>query len=85
MRHDGAVAPGLLAALAALAPLASAAAAGDATRGAAIVASRSQGLCVLCHALPGQAPAHQGTLGPSLDGVGARLDADALQIGRAHV
>ena len=54
-------------------------AAGDAARGAAIVASRSQGLCVLCHALPGQPPAHQGTLGPALDGVGARLDADALR------
>ena len=65
--------------LTALVPLASAVAAGDATRGAAIVASRSQGLCVLCHALPGQPPAHQGTLGPPLAGVGARLDADALR------
>jgi ABC-type transport system involved in cytochrome c biogenesis permease component len=27
---------------------------GDATRGAALAANRSQGLCVLCHALPGQ-------------------------------
>ena len=54
-------------------------AAGDATRGAAIVASRSQGLCVLCHALPGQ-PAHaQGTLGPPLAGVGARLSPDELR------
>ena len=68
--------------LAALLPLASAMAAGDAARGAAIVASRSQGLCLLCHALPGQLPAHQGTLGTlgtPLDGVGARLDADALR------
>ena len=73
MRLECAVTAGLLAALA---PLAGA---GDAARGAAIVASRSQGLCVLCHALPGQLPAHQGTLGPALDGVGARLDADALR------
>lgn len=54
-------------------------AAGDATRGAAIVASRSQGLCVLCHALPGQ-PAHaQGTLGPPLAGVGARHSTHSLR------
>ena len=77
MRFRSALGGGLLAALL---PLASAAvAAGDAARGAAIVASRSQGLCVLCHALPGQLPAHQGTLGPPLDGVGARLDTDALR------
>lgn len=76
MRLRSTISGGLLAALV---PLASAVAAGDATRGAAIVASRSQGLCVLCHALPGQPPAHQGTLGPPLAGVGARLDADALR------
>ena len=76
MRLERAVISGLLAALL---PLAGALAAGDAARGAALVASRSQGLCVLCHALPGQLPAHQGTLGPPLGGVGARLDADALR------
>ena len=65
--------------LATLLPLAGAVAAGEAARGGAIVASRSQGLCVLCHALPGQLPAHQGSIGPPLDGVGARLDADALR------
>ena len=55
---------------------------GKAERGAAIVASRSQGLCGLCHALPGQ-PAHlQGTIAPPLHGVGARYDAAAL---RAHL
>ena len=52
---------------------------GDPARGAAIAASRSQGLCVLCHALPGQNPALQGTVGPPLAGVGSRLDADALR------
>ena len=76
MRLAHALGSGLLAALL---PAAGALAAGDAARGAAIVASRSQGLCVLCHALPGQLPAHQGSLGPALDGVGARLDADALR------
>ena len=55
---------------------------GDATRGAAIVASRSQGLCGLCHALPGQPDHLQGTLGPPLHGVGGRLDAAEL---RAHL
>lgn len=54
-------------------------AAGDAQRGAAIVASRATGLCVLCHALPGQPEALQGTIGPPLAGVGARLGADALR------
>ena len=54
-------------------------AAGDAPRGAAIVASRSEGLCVLCHALPGQPVHAQGTLGPALAGVGARLNAVSLR------
>ncbi len=53
---------------------------GDVTRGAAIVASRSLGLCVLCHALPGQAAALQGTLGPPLGGVGARNTAAELRL-----
>ena len=56
--------------------------AGDATRGAAIVASRSQGLCGLCHALPGQPEHLQGTLGPPLHGVGARYSTPDL---RAHL
>lgn len=53
--------------------------AGDAARGAAIAASRTQGLCVLCHALPGTPAALGGTLGPDLAGVGARLSADELR------
>lgn len=52
---------------------------GDAARGAAIAASRSQGLCVLCHALPGQPVVLAGTVGPPLAGVGGRLDATALR------
>ena len=54
-------------------------AAGDASAGAALVASRSQGLCVLCHALPGQPASSHGTVGPPLAGVGARLDAASLR------
>lgn len=54
-------------------------AAGDPGRGAALAASRSGGLCTLCHALPG-VPAHlAGDIGPPLHGVGARLDAAALR------
>ena len=56
-----------------------AAAQGDAARGAAIAASRSQGLCVLCHALPGQPAALAGNIGPPLAGVASRLDAAALR------
>ncbi len=52
---------------------------GDAARGAAIALNRSQGLCVLCHALPGQNPALQGNIGPPLAGVASRLDAEALR------
>lgn len=54
-------------------------AAGDAARGAAIAASRQQGLCVLCHALPGQPAPFQGDIGPPLAGVGARLSAEQLR------
>ena len=51
-----------------------------ASRGAAIVASRSTGLCVLCHAVPGVDAVHTGTLAPSLAGVGSRLGADELRL-----
>ena len=50
-----------------------------ASRGAAIVASRSIGLCILCHAVPGVDPVQAGTLAPSLAGVGARLGTDELR------
>ena len=71
--------PTLMAALTAAAWPTLVTAQGDAARGQAIVASRSQGLCSLCHAVPGQ-PAHlHGNIGPPLAGVGARLDADSLR------
>jgi L-cysteine S-thiosulfotransferase len=56
-----------------------AALAGDPVRGQAIAASRSTGLCVLCHALPGVPAVHAGTLGPPLAGVGARYTAAQLR------
>ncbi len=65
-----------------LAASAAAADGGDAARGMAIVNSRSQGLCLLCHRGPG-VPAHlQGTLAPDLAGIGSRYSADEL---RQHV
>ncbi len=66
-------------AAAALASATSAYADGDAARGAAIVASRSQGLCVLCHAVPGVPVQQTGDIGPDLSGVGARLGNDELR------
>lgn len=58
---------------------ATAVAAGDAQRGEAIVNSRSQGQCLLCHAGPG-VPTHlQGNLAPDLAGAGGRFTADELR------
>lgn len=45
----------------------------DASRGKVIVESRQQGLCVLCHQLPGGDERFQGNLAPTLAGVGQRL------------
>lgn len=52
---------------------------GNPARGGALAASRTTGLCVLCHPVPGVAPVHQGNLGPDLAGAGARWSADALR------
>jgi L-cysteine S-thiosulfotransferase len=53
--------------------------AGDPERGRTITESRVQGLCVLCHALPGVPQVQAGTIGPNLDGVGARLSVEELR------
>lgn len=45
---------------------------GDPVRGQEIASSRSTGLCVLCHALPGVPAVQAGTIGPPLAGVGGR-------------
>jgi L-cysteine S-thiosulfotransferase len=52
--------------------------AGDVERGKAIATASAEASCVLCHAVPG-AKGRTGTLGPSLAGVGSRLDAQALK------
>lgn len=59
------------------------AAAGDATRGREVFVSRDGGHCVLCHAVPGVTAA--GDIGPSLAGVGARLNAAQLRLRVADI
>jgi sulfur-oxidizing protein SoxX len=53
---------------------------GDAQRGRDLALSRSQGLCVLCHAIPGVPPHQVGDLGPSLAGVASRLNPTELRL-----
>jgi len=53
---------------------------GDAARGRAIVASRQQGLCLLCHSGPIAEERFQGNLAPSLAGAGSRWNAAQLRL-----
>ena len=53
-------------------------AAGDPDRGLAVV-TRQSSTCILCHTGPWPNPHLQGSIGPALHGVGARLDRDALR------
>jgi sulfur-oxidizing protein SoxX len=53
---------------------------GDAQRGRAIVASRQQGLCLLCHSGPFPEERFQGNLAPSLAGAGSRWTAAQLRL-----
>ena len=69
----------VVAAMALVATAAAAAETGDAARGAAIAASRTQGQCVLCHAVPGVPAVLSGNIGPSLAGAGARWSAAELR------
>lgn len=55
-------------------------AAGDAGRGRAIVADRSRGLCLLCHAGPFPEERFQGNLAPDLAGIGARRSPAQLRL-----
>ncbi len=52
---------------------------GDPRRGRAIVASRQQGLCLLCHAAPIAEERFQGNLAPDLAGVGSRFSEAQLR------
>lgn len=70
-----------LASVALMAMLASAQApVGDAGRGRGIVLNRSVSTCLLCHAGPFADAANQGTIGPSLAGVGARLSVGEIRM-----
>lgn len=53
---------------------------GDPQRGRAIVASRQNGLCLLCHAAPIPEERFQGDLAPDLAGAGARYTPAQLRL-----
>src|SRR5215475_8615533 len=53
---------------------------GDVTRGRAIVANRSVGLCLLCHSGPIPEERFQGNLAPSLAGAGSRWNESQLRL-----
>lgn len=53
---------------------------GDPERGRALVLGRTQGNCLICHQVPEPNEPFQGTIGPDLAGVGARLDAGQLRL-----
>jgi sulfur-oxidizing protein SoxX len=53
---------------------------GDPARGRAIVVNRQVGLCLLCHSGPFPEERMQGTLAPSLAGVGARYSIGQLRL-----
>lgn len=55
-------------------------AAGDATRGRAIVVNRQKGLCLLCHTGPFAEERFQGDLAPSLAGAGSRWSEGQLRL-----
>ena len=52
---------------------------GDAQRGRALLAERTQSLCLLCHALTEAGEPNQGNLAPPLSAAAARLDAAGLR------
>ncbi|WP_018390809.1 sulfur oxidation c-type cytochrome SoxX [Ancylobacter sp. FA202] len=53
---------------------------GDAALGQALIGERHRSLCILCHAVPGGAAQLQGTLAPSLTGIGSRLDEGQIRL-----
>ncbi len=61
-------------------PLSLTGTAGDAARGRAIVASRQQGLCLLCHSGPFPEARFQGDLAPTLAGSGSRWSEGQLRL-----
>ena len=61
-------------------PAALAGAKGDPQRGRAIVATRSIGLCVMCHPAPLPEAPLQGNIGPDLKGTGGRWSEGQLRL-----
>ena len=53
---------------------------GDPARGRQVVENRQLSACLLCHSGPFPSPHLQGTIGPSLDGVGSRLSAGQIRL-----
>ncbi|AMJ62835.1 sulfur oxidation c-type cytochrome SoxX [Bosea sp. PAMC 26642] len=54
--------------------------AGNAMRGSALVRDRERGNCLICHQGADASEPFQGTIGPPLAGVGARLDAGQIRL-----
>lgn len=55
--------------------------AGNVARGRAIVLDRSNGNCLICHTVPNEpSELFQGTIGPGLAGVGARLSPGQIRL-----
>lgn len=52
---------------------------GDPAAGLRVMEARSAGNCVACHQVSASTAAFQGNVGPSLDGVADRWDADQLR------
>jgi sulfur-oxidizing protein SoxX len=61
-------------------PVRPAGARGDPARGRAIVVSRQLGLCLLCHSGPFPEERFQGSIGPDLNGIGARLSEGEIRL-----
>ena len=53
---------------------------GDSARGRSIIANRQVGLCLLCHSGPFPEERFQGTIGPDLNGVAARLSEGQIRL-----
>lgn len=53
--------------------------AGRYAEGEVVFNDRDSGHCVLCHQLANSSAPFQGNIGPALDGVGERLDADQIR------
>jgi len=54
--------------------------AGNAARGRMLVLDRRVGLCLLCHSGPFPEERFQGTIGPDLSGIGARLSEGQIRL-----